>query len=140
VRLDPRSEEFFTSDEREGGPIDPLSHFTEVFEAIFYLTKPKAGSKQLRIFKYDDKTIRTSMEQYELYKYLKQFSTTFNKGTNVGSYLYQNHSIDGKNLWESSKVVPPVGGDYEGGEKDGSPAFSDGSIHEIDSKEPSKRK
>jgi hypothetical protein len=65
------------------------------------------------------------MEQYELYKYLKQFSTTFNKGTNVGSYLYQNHNIE-KNLWESSKIVAPVGErqDYEGGEKDGSPAFS----------------
>jgi hypothetical protein len=45
VRLDPRSEDFFSSEDREGGPIDPLSHFTEVYESIFYLTKPKVGSK-----------------------------------------------------------------------------------------------
>ena len=25
--------------EREGGPIDPLTHFTEVYESIFYQTQ-----------------------------------------------------------------------------------------------------
>lgn len=38
-------------------------------------------------------------------------------------------------------MTAPVGErqDYEGGEKDGSPAFSEDSILEIDSKEPSRR-
>ena len=139
VRQDPRSEDFFSSDEREGGPIDPLSNFAEVYESIFYLTKPKIGCKQQKIFKFEDKHIYSSMEGYELYKYLKQFSTTFNKGTNVGSYLYQNHNHE-KNLWES-KIAAPVGDrqDYEGGEKDASKAFSQDSILEVDSKEPSRK-
>lgn len=79
------------------------------------------------------------MEGYDLYKYLKQFSTTFNKGTNVGSYLYQNHNLE-KNLWES-KIVAPVGDrqDYEGGDKEVSKAFSQDSILEVESKEPSRK-
>ena len=38
-RADPRTEEFFKTSEREGGPIDPLSSFIEVYESIFYLTQ-----------------------------------------------------------------------------------------------------
>jgi hypothetical protein len=37
--MDPRSEEFFSIEEREGGPIDPLSDFFEVYESIFFLTE-----------------------------------------------------------------------------------------------------
>jgi hypothetical protein len=34
-RLDPRSEDFFKAPEREGGPVDPLCCFQEVYSAIF---------------------------------------------------------------------------------------------------------
>lgn len=34
-RLDPRTEDFFKAPEREGGPVDPLCCFQEVYEIIF---------------------------------------------------------------------------------------------------------
>lgn len=40
--------------------------------------------------KHDKKVIRGSMDNYELFKYLKQFSATFNSGKNVGTYMYAN--------------------------------------------------
>lgn len=34
-RLDPRTEDFFKAPEREGGPVDPLICFQEIFSTIF---------------------------------------------------------------------------------------------------------
>lgn len=34
-RLDPRTEDFFKAPEREGGPVDPLCCFKEVYNTIF---------------------------------------------------------------------------------------------------------
>jgi hypothetical protein len=44
--------------------------------------------------KHDKKVIRGSMDNYELFKYLKQFSATFNSGKNVGTYMYANQYSD----------------------------------------------
>jgi hypothetical protein len=34
-RLDPRGEDFFKATEREGGPVDPLCCFNEIYQTIF---------------------------------------------------------------------------------------------------------
>jgi hypothetical protein len=52
--------------------------------------------------------IRASMEHYELYKYLKQFSATFNSGTNIGTYMYANQYGEEKTVNLDSKVNLPT--------------------------------
>jgi len=40
-RLDPRTEDFFKAPEREGGPVDPLICFEEVYFTVFQNQKGK---------------------------------------------------------------------------------------------------
>ena len=106
VRIDPRTEEFFSVDEREGGPIDPLSNFDEIYEAIFFLSnKVQSYDKQdksaIKLTKYERNVIQSSMDNYELFKYLKQFSATFNSGINVGTYMYANKYSESQKIGQS---------------------------------------
>lgn len=62
-RLDPRSEDFFKAPEREGGPVDPLCCFQEVYSAIFK-------------HQYSDPNVLIdNMYNYPIYQHLSQFSS-----------------------------------------------------------------
>lgn len=63
-RLDPRTEDFFKAPEREGGPVDPLCCFKEIYETIF--------TYQQQI---DQAQLKKNMHEYPIYKHLIQFST-----------------------------------------------------------------
>lgn len=58
-RLDPRTEDFFKAPEREGGPVDPLCCFKEVFTTIF------SFSQQL-----DHDQLMKNMKEYPIFKHL----------------------------------------------------------------------
>jgi len=68
--LDPRTEDFFKAPEREGGPVDPLCCFKDVFECIFsqYIQQQKDNTL-LEADKY-----KCDMYGYPIFKHLMQFS------------------------------------------------------------------
>ena len=62
--MDPKTEDFFKTPEREGGPIDPLSHFKEVYEFIFYQTQNfslDSNSNEPVLRKYNEALVNQSM-------------------------------------------------------------------------------
>lgn len=62
-RLDPRTEDFFKAPEREGGPVDPLACFSEIYTQIFSY-QSQVTSVQLT----------KNMYEYPIFKHLIQFS------------------------------------------------------------------
>jgi hypothetical protein len=58
-RLDPRTEDFFKAPEREGGPVDPLCCFREVFNTIFSYGITLSPSE-----------LDKSMKDYPIFKHL----------------------------------------------------------------------
>ena len=81
-RSDPTTEDYFRAPMREGGPIDPVSCFFEVYQSIFYLvedSRQKLGNGEVvadppsaPVLKVaDEKIVRQSMNHYPMYVYLK---------------------------------------------------------------------
>lgn len=71
-RLDPRTEDFFKAPEREGGPVDPLSCFYEIFKTIF------AYQQNL-----DKEAMLNKMNEYPIFQHLKQFSNLIDENGNL---------------------------------------------------------
>ena len=74
-RLDPRTEDFFKAPEREGGPVDPLCCFEEVYMTIFSQQKDPQTNKTAD----KPEQLKKNMYDYPIYKNLVQFSTLVDK-------------------------------------------------------------
>jgi len=94
-RLDPRTEDFFKAPERDGGPVDPLCCFEDVYVTIFGHTLndgiDTANQTQQQIQKNQEEKMRLldSMYDYPIYKNLIQFSNMVDVN---GQLLKQNGS------------------------------------------------
>jgi hypothetical protein len=71
-RLDPRTEDFFKAPEREGGPVDPLCCFQEIYTTIF------SYSQHL-----DPVQLKKNMYEYPIFKHLIQFSNLIDSQGNL---------------------------------------------------------
>jgi hypothetical protein len=69
-RQDPRTEDFFKAPERDGGPVDPLCCFEEVYNIIFKMSYPNPAFSSVSAG-----SLKQSMYDYPIYKHLIQFST-----------------------------------------------------------------
>ena len=63
-RMDPRTEDFFKAPERDGGPVDPLCCFEEIYFTIF----------QFNPQTHDAGKFREQMHAYPIFQHLRQFS------------------------------------------------------------------
>ena len=63
-RMDPRTEDFFKAPERDGGPVDPLCCFEEIYFTIF----------QFNPQQHDATKFRDQMHAYPIFQHLRQFS------------------------------------------------------------------
>jgi hypothetical protein len=68
-RQDPRTEDFFKAPERDGGPVDPLCCFEEVYTIIFKQSYPNPAFNSSTTG-----SLKQSMYDYPIYKHLVQFS------------------------------------------------------------------
>lgn len=62
--MDPRTEDFFKAPERDGGPVDPLCCFEEIYFTIF----------QFNPQTHDANKFRDQMHAYPIFQHLRQFS------------------------------------------------------------------
>ena len=76
-RMDPRTEDFFKAPERDGGPVDPLCCFEEIYFTIFQFNPQSTDAGKFR----------EQMHAYPIFQHLKQFSNLIDEN----GHLFPQH-------------------------------------------------
>lgn len=108
-RLDPRTEDFFKTPEREGGPVDPLICFEEVYMTIFSQQKdPHTKEKPAT-----QEELRENMHNYPIFKQLTQFSNLIDENGKLMQVQVPSMGQPGVPMNQGLAMPQPPMGTYQ---------------------------